>query len=99
MVAYLFLRLLHILYASLVFLKARLQSRRYPPPQPVTAHRSKLPQHLAIVLVSNDTTHSKLTQELYLECLDRVVAWCRASGIEQLTAYDAEGKPFAVRYM
>jgi hypothetical protein len=34
-----------------------------------------------------------------LECLDRVVAWCRASGIEQLTAYDAEGKPFAVRYM
>jgi len=91
MVAYLFLRLLHILYASLVFLKTRLQSRRYSPPQPVTAYRSKVPKHLAIVLVSNDTVHSNHTEGLYLECLARVFTWCRALGIEQLTAYDAEG--------
>lgn len=94
MVVYLFLRLLHILYASLVFLKTKLQGRRYSPPQPITAYRSKLPKHLAIVLVSNDRAHPKYTEELYLECLARVIIWCRTLGIERLTAYDADGKFF-----
>src|SRR6267154_3317936 len=98
MVTSLFLRLLHLLYASLAFLTTRLQKSRYSPPQPLTAHRSKLPKHLAIVLVSNDTVHPNHTEELYLECLARVVTWCRALGIEQLTAYDAEGKLFSVHY-
>jgi len=91
MLVYLFLRLLHITYASLVFLQTRLQSLRYSPPQPVTAYRSKLPKHLAIVLASNDKAHPEHTEELYLECLARVATWCRALGIEQLTAYDADG--------
>jgi len=91
MLVYLFLRLLHIIYASLVFLQTRLESLRYSPPQPVTAYRSKLPKHLAIVLVSNNIAHPKHTEELYLECLARVATWCRTLGIEQLTAYDADG--------
>lgn len=91
MVASLFLWLLHLLHASLVFLTVKFQKRRYLPPQPVTAHRSKLPKHLAIVLVSSDAANPKHTEGLYLECLARVVKWCRALGIEELTAYDAEG--------
>ncbi|KAG1749946.1 uncharacterized protein EDB91DRAFT_1110515 [Suillus paluster] len=91
MVTSLFLWLLHLLHASLVFLTTRLQKRRYSPPQPVTAYRSKLPKHLAIVLVSGDTAYPKHTEELYLECLTRVIKWCRALGIEQLTAYDTDG--------
>lgn len=91
MVAPLFLWLLHLLHASLVFLTVRFQKRRYLPPQPVTAYRSKLPKHLAIILVSYDAANPKHTEELYLECLVRVIKWCRALGIEQLTAYDAEG--------
>ncbi|KAG0708816.1 hypothetical protein DFH29DRAFT_889152 [Suillus ampliporus] len=91
MVASLFLWLLHLVHASLVFLTTIFQKRRHSPPQPVTAYRSKLPKHLAIVLASDDTAHPKHTEELYLECLARVVKWCRALGIEELTAYDAEG--------
>jgi dehydrodolichyl diphosphate syntase complex subunit NUS1 len=91
MVATLFLWLLHILHASLVYLIAKFQKRRYLPPQPITAYRSKLPKHLAIILVSYDAANPKNTEELYLECLVRVVKWCRVLGIEQLTAYDAEG--------
>jgi len=98
MVAYLVLRLLHIIYASLVFLKTRLQSLRYSSHQPVTAYRSKVPKHLAIVLVSNDRAHPKHTEELYLECLSRVITWCRMLGIEMLTAYDADGKLFSEGY-
>ncbi|KAG2751948.1 hypothetical protein P692DRAFT_201803456 [Suillus brevipes Sb2] len=91
MVASLFLWLLHLLHISLVFLTTKFQQRRYLPPQPVTACRSKLPKHLAIVLVSSDAANPKHTEGLYLECLARVVKWCKALGIEQLTAYDAEG--------
>lgn len=94
MVASLFLWLLHLLHVSLVFLTTKFQKRRYLPPQPVTAYRSKLPKNLAIVLVSSDAANPKHTEGLYLECLARVVKWCRALGIEQLTAYDAEGKLF-----
>ncbi|KAG2159814.1 uncharacterized protein EDB93DRAFT_1112058 [Suillus bovinus] len=91
MVAPVFLWLLHLLHASLAFLTTKFQRRRYFHPQPLTAYRSKLPKHLAIILVSYDAANSKHTEELYLECLVRVVKWCRALGIEQLTAYDAEG--------
>jgi dehydrodolichyl diphosphate syntase complex subunit NUS1 len=95
MLVYLSLRLLHIIYASLVCLQTRFQGFRYSLPRPVTAYRSRLPKHLAIILVSNDRAHPKHTEELYLECLARVATWCRALGIEQLTAYDADGKLFA----
>lgn len=91
MVASLFLWFLHLLHALLVFLTTRFQKRRHSPPQPVSAYRSKLPKHLAIILVSDVAVNPKHTEELYLECLVRVVKWCRALGIEQLTAYDAEG--------
>ncbi|KAG1864252.1 hypothetical protein DFJ58DRAFT_773272 [Suillus subalutaceus] len=79
----LFLWLLHLLHASLVYLTTKFQNRRYLPPQPVTAYRSKLPKHLAIILVPYHAANPKHTEELYLECLVRA--------IEQLTAYDAEG--------
>ncbi|KAG2120834.1 uncharacterized protein F5147DRAFT_663436 [Suillus discolor] len=91
MVASLFLWLLHFVHASLVFLTTKFRKRRYLPPQSLTAYRSKLPKHLAIILVSHDAANPKHTEELYLECLVRVVKWCKALGIEQLTAYDAEG--------
>lgn len=91
MVASLFLWFLHLLHVSLVSLTRKFRKHRYLPPQPVTAYRSKLPKHLAIILVSSDAANPKHTEGLYLECLARVVKWCRASGIEQLTAYDAEG--------
>ncbi|KAG2154795.1 hypothetical protein DEU56DRAFT_770364 [Suillus clintonianus] len=92
MVASLCLWLLHLLHASLVFLTTRFQKRRYSPPQPVTAYRSKLPKHLAIILVSDhDVANSKHREEHFVECLVRIVKWCRVLGIEQLTAYDAEG--------
>ncbi|KAG1801668.1 uncharacterized protein HD556DRAFT_1438675 [Suillus plorans] len=92
MVASLFLWLLHLVHASLVFLTTKFRKRRYLPPQSLTAYRSKLPKHLAIILVSHDAVNPKHTEELYMECLVRVVKWCKALGIEQLTAYDAEGK-------
>lgn len=92
MVASLFLWLLHLVHASLVFLTTKFLKRRYLPPQSLTAYRSKLPKHLAIILVSHDAANPKHTEELFMECLVRVVKWCKALGIEQLTAYDAEGK-------
>lgn len=91
MVASLFLWLLHLVHASLVFLTTKFRKRRYLPPQSLTAYRSKLPKHLAIILVSHDAANPKHTEELYMECLVSVVKWCKALGIEQLTAYDAEG--------
>ncbi|KAG2072597.1 hypothetical protein BDR04DRAFT_1230339 [Suillus decipiens] len=91
MVTSLFLWLLHLLHVSLVFLRTKFQKRRYLPPRPLTAYRSKLPKHLAIILVSYHAANPKHTEELYLESLVRVVKWCKASGIGQVTAYDSEG--------
>ncbi|KAH7925207.1 hypothetical protein BV22DRAFT_1105075 [Leucogyrophana mollusca] len=85
------LRILHFLYAAIVFVTSSLKTFRRAQPQPLTAHRRKLPSHLCLLLVSDSQTDADETESAFLECVRRTVAWCRAVGIENLTAYDREG--------
>ncbi|KAH7916397.1 hypothetical protein BJ138DRAFT_467827 [Hygrophoropsis aurantiaca] len=85
------LRILHFLYTAIVIVASFVERIRRPQPQPLTAHRKKIPSHLSLLLVSDGRTDAAETERAFLECLQRTIAWCRATGIKTLTAYDAEG--------
>lgn len=60
-------------------------------PQPLVAQRSKLPTHLALLLVLNPHCDRDAVEETLVESVERAVTWCRAAGINRLTVYDREG--------
>lgn len=90
--AYLFLRLLHVVY----WLVTAVRSMRKPriDPRPLAAKRNKLPAHLALLLVpSDDLERSEADTDAMLDSVDRAVAWCRVAGISRLSVYDCTGMP------
>ncbi|KAI0734440.1 hypothetical protein C8Q72DRAFT_392629 [Fomitopsis betulina] len=60
-------------------------------PQPLVAQRSKLPTHLALLLVLDSHCDKDAVEETLVESVERAVTWCRAAGINRLTVYDREG--------
>lgn len=60
-------------------------------PQPLVAQRSKLPSHLALLLVLNSHCDKGDVEETLVESVERAATWCRAAGIHRLTVYDREG--------
>ncbi|KAI9438386.1 hypothetical protein F5148DRAFT_883438 [Russula earlei] len=86
------LRILHFLY-SLFLATLSLRSRYLrPAPRPLTATRSKVPSHLALILASQepDLCISE-AQEAFLRCTEKAIAYCRAAGIQCLSVYDRLG--------
>ncbi|KAF9237320.1 hypothetical protein BU15DRAFT_48728 [Melanogaster broomeanus] len=85
------LRFIHSLYIIIISITASIQRRKRRHPHPLDVQRSKIPKHLCLNLVASDNTSSEETETAFLQCLQRVAAWCRVFGIETLTAYDRDG--------
>jgi dehydrodolichyl diphosphate syntase complex subunit NUS1 len=93
LVALLFLRVLHFLYS--LFLALLSIRRRYlrPSPKSLTAARSKIPSHLALVLASQEPyLCTSDAQEAFLKCTEKAIVCCRAAGIHCLSVYDRQGQ-------
>lgn len=85
------LRLIHFLHVAFVTVTSWVQRRKWRPPKPLEAHRSKIPNHLCLNLVANNDMPTEETENAFLQCLQSVAAWCRVLGIETLTVYDRHG--------
>jgi len=83
------LRLFHLIYAALLAYSTRQKAQGLA--HPLTAKRKKLPSHLCLVLVPQEGHSRDLNELAFLDCLKRVAAWCRVTGIPSLTAYDSQG--------
>ncbi|OCH96095.1 hypothetical protein OBBRIDRAFT_883365 [Obba rivulosa] len=58
-------------------------------PAPLDAERSKLPQHLALVLYAdNKSLDTESLKERTLEAVQNLVSWCRVVGVTRLSVYD-----------
>ncbi|KAI0274840.1 hypothetical protein BC834DRAFT_849840 [Gloeopeniophorella convolvens] len=92
LVACLALWILHLLYSAVLAILSIRSRHLQRAPRPLTAARSKVPSHLAIVLASQDqslTLHD--AQEVFLQCAEKAIACCRAAGIHRLSIYDRQG--------
>ena len=85
------LRLIHFLYAAFTTIAAWLHKHKRRQPNPLKAHRSKIPKHLCLNLVANNDMPAEETEAAFLQCTQSVASWCRALGIETLTVYDRHG--------
>lgn len=84
--------LLHFLYSVYLALSS-IRSRYFQSaPRSLTATRSKIPSHLALVLASQEPESCvSEAREAFLACTERAVAYCRAVGICRLSVYDRQG--------
>jgi dehydrodolichyl diphosphate syntase complex subunit NUS1 len=88
---FLCLRIIHHLYSlalSLSDLWKRFDQRK---PEHLTAERTKIPSHLALLLVASEDIEAETTEKKFVECILRAVTWCQAVGINRLTVYDNQG--------
>ncbi|KAL4070903.1 hypothetical protein J3A83DRAFT_4188803 [Scleroderma citrinum] len=85
------LHLIHVIYVVAVSALAWIRRFKWKKPLPLSAHRSKVPGHVCLNLVASDEFNSEELEVALLECLRRVVGWCREVGIEVLTVYDRDG--------
>ncbi|KAH9081893.1 hypothetical protein EDB83DRAFT_2335423 [Lactarius deliciosus] len=83
---------LHILYSVYLALSSIRSRYLQSAPRVLTATRSKIPSHLALVLVSQEPELCvSEARETFLACTERAVAYCRAAGIRCLSVYDRQG--------
>ena len=91
MLASLCLRVLHFCYYLAVSLSNFWKTFDLRKPQHLTAERTKLPSHLALLLVVGEDIDAEEIEDSLVECVLRGVTWCQAVGIRQLTVYDSQG--------
>lgn len=94
MLASLCLRVLHFCYYLAVSLSNFWKTFDLRKPQHLTAERTKLPSHLALLLVVGEDIDAEEIEDSLVECVLRGVTWCQAVGIRQLTVYDSQGAVF-----
>ncbi|KAI0825058.1 hypothetical protein BC628DRAFT_1375259 [Trametes gibbosa] len=81
--------LIHALYRLYLVFKPVFRSNTEP--LPITAERSKLPQHLAVAFISYPKSDTEDNEQYILNSVEKVAGWCRAAGIPQLSVYDRDG--------
>jgi hypothetical protein len=91
MLAFLSLRVLHLFYFLAVLLSNIWQSFERRKPKHLAAERTKVPSHLALILVTSEDIDAETTEKSFVECIARAVTWCQAVGIRQFSVYDCEG--------
>lgn len=89
--AFLCLRVIHYLYYLALSLSDLWKCFDQRKPQHLTAERTQIPSHLALLLVANEDNEAETTEKNFVECILRAVTWCQAVGINQLTVYDNQG--------
>jgi hypothetical protein len=92
LLALLCLRLVHTCYSLLIRVSSRWKYLTSTPPQPLISTRPRVPNHLAVILVSDSELDLEVIELSLLESVEKAVSWCRMVGIEQLTVYDSQGK-------
>jgi dehydrodolichyl diphosphate syntase complex subunit NUS1 len=93
LVVRLVLCVLHFFY-SLFLVILSIRSRYFrSAPRSLSAKRSKIPSHLALVLASQepDLCVSE-AQEAFLGCIEKAITCCRVAGIQRLSVYDRLGE-------
>ncbi|CAA7265845.1 unnamed protein product [Cyclocybe aegerita] len=88
---FLFAFILHVFhFAYSLVLKIRSFWNQCSPTQPqlLTAHRHRIPKHLAIVFVTDETVSAPTAQGILTESVLNTVKWCRTIGIKKLTVYE-----------
>jgi len=85
------LRLLHLLYSLVLAFSAWKKNAALTAPNTLAAKRKRLPEHLALLLVADDTADSDLTEAALVQSAESAVRWCREAGIECLSIYDHQG--------
>jgi dehydrodolichyl diphosphate syntase complex subunit NUS1 len=61
------------------------------PTKPSTQTQKRIPSHLTLLLVAEDDNDAIVVQECLLESVQRATAWCRTTGVRELTVYDRRG--------
>ncbi|KAK7694732.1 hypothetical protein QCA50_001920 [Cerrena zonata] len=88
------LYVIHVVYLFVNALSFLRRSFTHRLPEPLDAARGQTPRHLALVFNTGDYTSKRSLEQLddiLVENVERVVSWCRISGIGRLTVYDREG--------
>jgi len=60
-------------------------------PLPLATHRTKFPNHVAILFASDSESPLEEFEQRLLQNVEKVVGWCRKAGIQRLTFYDRHG--------
>jgi len=63
------------------------------PPQTTQSPRHRIPKHLAIVFVINESLSLEIAQDVLCKSVMNAVEWCQSIGIKKLTVYDERGAP------
>lgn len=90
---YYVLLIVHFFYSFICALRTFLSNLipRHSLPYP-----SRIPSHLALVLVPDLHASSSANGDALIECVLRAVLWCQEAGIPDFTVYDPEGKLVAI---
>ncbi|KAF8078668.1 hypothetical protein FPV67DRAFT_71058 [Lyophyllum atratum] len=83
---------LHYIYSLAVQWHSFWKRYTWTPPQSLEAPRRRIPQHLAIVLVTHSTGDVFEAESCIVQSVINAAGWCRAAGIEKLTVYEEHGK-------
>lgn len=89
--AALLLHILHLTYSLYLLVCGCWKRLTWKTPNPLDSPRRRIPNHLAILLAIDTRTPSKHTEERIINCVIKLLAWCREVGIGKLTVYDEHG--------
>jgi len=85
------LRIFHFIYSVILAVRAFWQTRKTLSPQPLTANRRRIPQHLAVVFTVASDVSTDVAQKIAEESVSNIVGWCRTVGVKRLTVYEQHG--------
>jgi hypothetical protein len=86
----LLLHAFHFIYTIVVRVRC-LWPRSSTPPQAIQSPRHRIPKHLAIVFVINESISLETAQDVLCTSVMNAVEWCQSIGIKKLTVYDERG--------
>ncbi|TFK41207.1 hypothetical protein BDQ12DRAFT_711007 [Crucibulum laeve] len=91
LLAALLLHIIHLVYSLILLVHSFWKRNTWIPPRPLQDVRSRIPKHLAILLVSDPVYSPDEVEEGLVQSVVNTVGWCRTVGIEKLTVYDEHG--------
>ncbi|PFH54433.1 hypothetical protein AMATHDRAFT_134800 [Amanita thiersii Skay4041] len=86
-----FLFLFHQFYSLCLSLHSYSRLLMWRQPALLDAPRKRIPNHLALLLVSDSSQPSEHAQDCMLQSVQRAVGWSQQVGIRKLTVYDQHG--------
>ncbi|KAF8065387.1 hypothetical protein FPV67DRAFT_182281 [Lyophyllum atratum] len=89
--AALFLYALHSIYSLTVIWNSFWTRLAWTPQPSLHVSRRRIPQHLAIILVTDPSSKDPASGHCLVESVRNAVGWCRAAGIDKLTVYEEHG--------